>query len=79
MTRFEWFEKGYGQLALDLGIISSSMFMKFIHYKVYLDYRAENMMHISAIELVAEDFNCSVSNVWKSVSFFVKSEQVEND
>ncbi len=73
MTRFEWFENGHGQLALDLGFISPSMFERYIQFKIYLDYRKVGNGHIQAIQLVSEDTKASFSTVWKAVSFFIKS------
>lgn len=77
MTRFEWFEHGYGQQALNLGIISTSMFARYIQFKVYSSYRDAGSAHIEAIEKTAEEVKCSVSTVWKAVYFFVKSPELE--
>lgn len=77
MTRFEWFEKGYGQQALNLGIISTAMFSKFVQYKMYIEHRTEGMGHIEAIEQTALDAKASVTTIWKAVYFFVKSNQTD--
>lgn len=73
MTRLEWFENGYGQIGLALGIISASMFSKFIQYKVYRQYRDHGRKHMDAIENAADDCKCSPGTVWNSVQFFMKS------
>lgn len=77
MTRLEWFDNGNGLVALELGIISSSMYFKYVTYKVYLDKRAEGMPHMEAIEVTADQTKNSISNTWKAVSFFVKSNDVK--
>lgn len=73
MTRYQWFEEGHGQRALNLGILSTSMFSKYIQYKVYLEHRAAGRGHIEAIEMAAEAMKCGPTTIWKAVYFFVKS------
>jgi len=70
MTRFEWFDKGYGQQAMELGIISPSMFMRFIQYKVFLELKDSGMKQTDAISQMADDFKTSESSIFRAVSFF---------
>lgn len=70
MTRFEWFDKGYGQMAMELGIISPSMFYRFIQYKVYQELRASGLSQGQAIFEVSEKFRVSESTIFRAVSFF---------
>jgi len=70
MTRFEWFENGYAQSALNLGILSPNLFMYFIRYKRFLDVRPKANTQADAMAIVAEEFKCSESSVFRAVSFF---------
>lgn len=70
MTRFEWFEKGYGQQAMELGIISPSMFYRFIQYKVFLELKASGKTTTQAVFEVSEKFNVSEVTVFRALSFF---------
>ena len=72
LTRFEWFEQGYGQQALQLGIISPSQFQKYIAFKYYLDYRHDGFGKMEAVAMVAAELKISEIWAFKAVSFFVK-------
>lgn len=72
MTRFEWFEAGYGRIGVELGIVSTSVFAKYIHYKMYLNHRARGIPHMEAIYAAADEAKTSVTTVWKSFYFFGK-------
>lgn len=68
--RFIWFENGYGQTALKLGIISPSMFERFIQYKIYLDLLDQGKGHMEAIKEISDEYNCGVTTVRDAVRFF---------
>lgn len=70
LTKFEFFDKGYAQMAVELGLISPSAFMKFIHYKVYQETLLEGHNKSTAIQITAERNNSSFSTVWRSVEYF---------
>ena len=74
MTRFEWFDKGYAQMALELGFVTPSAFMSFIHYKRYCDVRPEVKNQTEAIYVLTEEFNCSFSTIYRSIKAFHISE-----
>lgn len=70
MTRFDWFEEGHGQKAMDLGIISPSIFYRFIQYKVFLELRDRGYSQKEAIEEVCERFKISYTTAFRAISFF---------
>jgi len=70
MTRFEWFDNGYAQLPLSLGILSADVFMKFIRYKIYLDFVGAGVEHKTAIELTAERNKCDRSTIYRDLQWF---------
>jgi hypothetical protein len=72
MTRLDWFEKGYGNSAVDLGILDPALVLRFIQYKVYTKYRAENKK-TRAVELTAIEMEIPDSSVWRAVKFFEES------
>ena len=69
MTRFEWFEQGYGQQAYHMGIIRADVFMKFIRYKVYLDFLDQGNSISTAIELAAERNHCDRATMYRSIKY----------
>lgn len=70
MTRFDWFELGHGQEAMKLGIISPSVFYRYIQYKVYLDLRAQGMSQKEALEELEDRFKISYTTAFRAISFF---------
>jgi hypothetical protein len=70
MTRFEWFELGYGQEAMNLGIISPSVFYRYIQYKVFLELRAKGLRKEQAYAELEERFKTSRATICRSISFF---------
>lgn len=70
MTRFQWFEEGKAQEPLDLGILGSDMFAKYIRYKVYLDFISTGIDKATAIEFTAERNKCDRSTIYRDISFF---------
>lgn len=73
MTRFEWFESGHAQCPLNLGILGADMFMKYIRYKVYLDFLSSGIDKQTAIEFTAERNKCNRSTVYRDIEFFASS------
>lgn len=71
MTRVEWFEKGFAHDALQLGIISTSVFQKFIKYKIYVELRSYGFGKMEAIREVSVRTKSSESACYKAISFFV--------
>jgi len=70
LTKFQFFEDGYAQLAVELGLMSPSNFQKYIHFKVYIDLRKEGFKKRDAIEITADKTHSSYSTVWRSIAFF---------
>lgn len=70
LTKLQFFEDGYGQLAVELGLISPSSFMRFIHYKVFKDFMEDGYPKSTAIQLTADRTKASFSTVWRSVQYF---------
>lgn len=70
MNRFEWFEKGYGQQAMDLGIISPSMFYRFIQYKVFLELKEKGYSQREALDEISDKFKISYTTAFRAISFF---------
>lgn len=68
--RIEFFEKGFAQWGLEVGVISTSMFAKFIHWKVYRDFISDGHDKSTAIQLTADRTKASFSTVWRSVQYF---------
>lgn len=69
-TRFEWFEKGYGTEAVQLGIIIPDMFTKYIRYKIYLEAKSKGLSHDDAVKLTMDRNRCSYTTVWRDIKFF---------
>jgi len=70
MTRFEWFEQGHAQEAMNLGIISPSVFYRFIQYKVFLELSERGYTQKEAIEEMCDKFKISYTTAWRAISFF---------
>lgn len=70
MSRFQWFELGYGMQALQLGIISTSTYEKYEYYKMFLELTNKGVKQMDAIWSISEASKCSVSTVFRAVSFF---------
>lgn len=75
MTRFEWFEQGHAQLALEVGIISPSDFTGFIQYKRFCDLRPDCETQSEAITILSEEFKTSESSIYRAVSLFRNGKQ----
>jgi len=74
MDRLTWFENNDAVKGMELGIISEARFSMYVHYLMYMDYRSKGVAHIQAIQQVADDRHTSFSVIYKSFSFFRKSE-----
>lgn len=57
-------------MGVEVGSVSISEYMKFIRYKIYLDYAAQGHDKCTAIQLTADQTNASFSTVWRSVEYF---------
>lgn len=69
MTRLQWFEAGYGTTGVELGIISPDVFIKYIRYRVYQDFRSKKHDHGTAMELAAEQCKCAAWTIWSAINF----------
>lgn len=69
-SRLEFFEKGYAQWGLEVGVISTSTFAKFIHWKVFQDFISHGHDKSTAIQMTADRTRASFSTVWRSVQYF---------
>lgn len=72
MTRYEWFENGYGLEAVTLGIVGAGVFMKYIRYKIFLEFTSAGVDKITAIELTAERNKCDRSTIYRDIEWFAK-------
>ncbi len=72
MKRFEYCLAN-GLQGMELGIISESMFQRFIRYQVYLNYLKEGKKHIDAVKLASDDCNCDITLIYKATYFFAES------
>ena len=77
MTRFEWFDNGFAQVPLNLGILDADVFMKFIRYKVYLDFLDAGVDRKTAIELTAERNECDRSTIYRDLKWFSQEDATE--
>lgn len=68
--RLEFFESGYALNAVNLGIISPFVFMKFIHYKEYITFMREGLTSKEAAERTAQRAKCTLRTVWRSIKYF---------
>lgn len=75
MTREQYMEL-HGELGSKLGVVSPAMYTRYEHYNAYKLLRKE-LPHMEAVERVAEEQRCSSVTVWNSVSFFLKSPEVD--
>lgn len=73
MTRFEWFEAGHGLEGVELGIVRPDIFMKYIRYKVYLDFKAQGLDNSVAIALTAERNKCEITSIYRAITFFAST------
>lgn len=73
MTRFEWFEAGYGTSGVELGIVSEAKFAQFIRYKTYLDFCAQGHDKATAITLAADRIGCVDSTIYRDITFFAET------
>lgn len=72
ITRLEFFEQGFARLGLEVGVVSTSAFARFIHYTVYRDFIAEGHDKSTAIQLTADRTRASFSTVYRSVQYFTE-------
>lgn len=72
MTRFEWFESGVGIEGVNMGIVRPDVYMKYIRYKVYLDFLSRHEKKI-AIELSAERNRCEITTIYRAIEFFANT------
>jgi hypothetical protein len=70
MTRLEFFEKGYAEIAMELGLLSPSDYMKYIHYKEVKSLIHQGFSKTQAVNEIAMRSECSETSVWRSVTFF---------
>lgn len=68
--RLKFFESGQALDAVNLGIISTSVFMKYIHYQEYLAFRSEGYDTCTAMQLTADKMKCHFTTIWRSVKYF---------
>ena len=71
MDRFEYFDKGFARVGMDLGVVSIDDFTKFIRYKVYLDFISEGHSKTTAVILTVDRCQCCRATVYNSIKFFV--------
>jgi hypothetical protein len=73
LSKYEFFEQGYAQLAVHLGCMSPLVFMKFIHYKEVLFQMNRNGHNkTTAVQITADISRTSTATVWRSVHYFEK-------
>jgi hypothetical protein len=70
MTRLEWFEKGFAQEALQLGILSSAVFAQFVYYKAFQLHKDNFDSKRQAIFYISETTKASYSTVYRAIQFF---------
>lgn len=70
LTRLQFYEYGYAEIAMELGIITPSEYFRYVHYQMYLSLRGKGFKKKDAILVVADKTKCSESTVWRSVHFF---------
>ena len=70
MSRLEWFDGGHGLIGVELGIVRPDIYMKFIRFKVYCDFRHDGNDKTTAITLTAERNKCSERTIYNSIYFF---------
>lgn len=69
-TRLKWFDAGHGTTGVELGIISADVFMKYIRFKVYQDFRRQGFDVSTSEELAAERNKCSAITIFRDRVFF---------
>lgn len=75
MRLFDWFDKGHAALALEVGMISPSDFMRFIQYKRFLEVRPACKNQKEAIDILAVEFKTSESTIFKSIALFERGKR----
>jgi len=74
LTKYEFFEQGYAQLAMHLGLMSPSVFMKFVYYKEFQQQVKNGFNRTTAVQATAEETKSSVATVWRAVYYFEKQQ-----
>jgi len=72
MSRFDWFESGAGIAGVELGIVRPDIYMKYIRFKVYLDFLERHDKKM-AIELTAERNKCEITTIYRAIDFFAST------
>ena len=65
----------HGSKGVECGCISVDVFMKYIRYMHFLDYRKKGIGHTRAVELTADDNKCGMVTIYRDISFFQKGER----
>lgn len=73
MTRFEWFEAGYGSSGVELGLVSEARFAQYIRYKTFLEFKSEGHDKATAILYAADRCQCMESTIYRAISFFAET------
>jgi len=74
MTRLE-FLKNYGSIGAECGCISPDVFMKYIRYMCYLDFKANGKAHQEAMQLTCDEHKLeNTITIWRDIRFFQEGE-----
>lgn len=69
-ARLEFFERGFAQQGLEVGAISTSVFIKYIRFKDYQLLISSGYSDREAMKLTAQRTKSSFSSVWRAVQYF---------
>lgn len=70
MTRFEFFQKGYGMTAVRLGIAPVSMSGWYDVYKTYIEFSVRLNNKSEARKITIAKYECSESKMSRVISWF---------
>lgn len=76
MTRLQWFEKYKIPLhhGLRLGLISSSVYSRYLHYLIFTHINRTNM-RTKSVQITADLMKCSAATVWNSIDYIESEEE----
>ena len=78
MSRFDFFEKGYGLVGAKMGIISIDLLIKYDSYKVYRELIDEGVKESQAKIIASDRCNCHPSTIARYIYWFERDDVFAN-
>jgi len=78
MTKFEFFEAGFGLIGARFGLVSPAALGKYDIYKTYLENLAKTGKSSIAKKLTVKFYNCHYSTMVRAIYFFEEDYTKDN-